>query len=254
VKKIKSPIPHFQFENLQQHSNICSHAVFTRHGGVSDKPFDSLNVRYSIGDDSKSVDENRIRITKALSIESLNSADQTHSKNIEAIPSSATKTKYNEFTNTDALISNITGHFLMVQVADCQPILLLDPVKKAVACIHSGWRGTIKNIVGTTIDTMIRSFQTEPEDLIASVGPSLGTCCSEFKNREKEFPKEFNKFFVNKDNVDLEGITKNQMIKKGIKPSNIQYSGICTKCNSNNFYSYRAEKKTGRFGVVIGLI
>lgn len=253
MHKVEAAIEYFQFDNLNKYSDICSHGIFTRHGGVSDAPFDTLNIRYTIGDEDEAVSENRIRVAQSLSAQYLVSADQTHSKNVQVIPSNSPLTEHDELADTDALISNTPGYFLMVQVADCQPILLLDPVKKAVGCIHSGWKGTVKNIVAATIDAMSESFDTNPEDLIAAVGPSLGTCCSEFQNRHEEFPDEFEKFFIMDDYVDLEGITKYQMIKKGIKSENIAYSGLCTKCNSDNFFSYRANQETGRFGVVIGL-
>ena len=100
---------------------------------------------------------------------------------------------------------------------------------------------------------MIEEFGVNPKDLIVGIGPSLGTCCSEFIEREKDFPSNYHQFFLPDNRVDLWAISKFQLIEKGVQEKNIEFANICTKCNEKDYFSYRANENTGRFGVVIGL-
>ena len=141
----------------------------------------------------------------------------------------------------------------MIQVADCQPVLLFDPNQKVIAAVHSGWRGSLQNIIGKTIISMVHHFHCSPEKIIAGIGPSLGPCCSEFVHYRKEIPGAFWKYKKNETHFDFWELSRDQMRETGVKTSNIHISGLCTKCRNDLFFSYRRQKITGRFAGVIGL-
>ena len=153
----------------------------------------------------------------------------------------------------DAIITDITGLTLLILVADCQPVLLYDFTNKVVANIHSGWRGSVLNIIGKTVDAMAENFGTSPEDVVAGIGPSLGPCCAEFTHYRKEIPNDYWKYKNDLDHFDFWAISRDQLLLKGVKKENIVTGNICTKCNTDTFYSYRKEKTTGRLACTIGL-
>jgi YfiH family protein len=154
----------------------------------------------------------------------------------------------------DALITNISGINLVIQVADCQAVILFDPVEQVIANVHSGWRGSIQNIVGKTIRQMISEFGSVPENTLAGIGPSLGPCCGEFINYRSEIPRQLWQYRVDETYFDFWAMSRDQLMEEGILPDNISNSKRCTVCNTKDFFSYRAEKTTGRFASVIGLI
>ena len=89
--------------------------------------------------------------------------------------------------------------------------------------------------------------------MLAAIGPSLGPCCGEFVTHEEIFPKEFGRFMVGENHFDLWKLSRWQLLEEGIKEDNIEVAGICTKCRTDLFYSYRSEGVTGRFGTVVML-
>jgi YfiH family protein len=152
----------------------------------------------------------------------------------------------------DALISGLAGLGLMIQVADCQAVLLYDPVEKVSANIHSGWRGSIRNIVGKTVRTMAAEFGCRPENVLAGIGPSLGPCCAEFVHYRSEIPETLWHYRVSEHHFDFWSMTRDQLAAERVRVENILCANICTVCHTGDFYSYRAEKITGRFAAVIG--
>jgi len=143
--------------------------------------------------------------------------------------------------------------FIGIQVADCQPILLWDPVRQVAANVHSGWRGSVQNIPGLTVAVMQERFNCNAKDMLAAIGPSLGPCCSEFVHYRTEIPQRFWRYKDAADRFDFWAITCDQLQTAGIDPVNIACSGICTRCSTDRFFSYRGEGTTGRFAAVIGL-
>jgi len=153
----------------------------------------------------------------------------------------------------DALITDCEGAALVILVADCQPVLIIDPVKRVVANIHSGWRGSIQNIIGATIRRLGDSFGCRPEDLICGIGPSLGPCCAEFIHYKDELPEYFWKYQHTAMHFDFWQASRDQLMDAGVTRDNISVSGLCTRCNPHLFFSYRGEKNTGRFAAVVGI-
>jgi len=153
----------------------------------------------------------------------------------------------------DALITNLPNMVLTILTADCVPILLFDPVKSAIGAVHAGWKGTQHSIVVKTVDMMQREYGSNPKDIIAAIGPSIGGCCYEVGDDVADNFTEYQggamteagdgKYFL-----DLKSINADQLIKAGLNSSNIETTPICTSCQSNKFFSYRKEQGcSGRF-------
>lgn len=248
-----------QFGVFKQVDNIIQ-GVFARSGGTSKKPFDSLNVGMNSGDDSSAIAVNRKRIIMKLGMKPLIFLNQVHGDTVKVLkkddPQFSLEFEPGEETYTaDAIITDMTDVFLVIQVADCQAVMLADPKKGVVANIHSGWRGSIKNIIGKCVMRMNESFNCSPSDIIAGISPSLGPCCAEFVNYKKEIPKDLWCYKQeDKDYFDFWKMSEKQLISAGVKAQNIENMNICTRCNTNVFYSYRAQKATGRFACVIATI
>jgi hypothetical protein len=133
-------------------------------------------------------------------------------------------------------------------------VLLFDPIRGAVANIHSGWRGSIDNIIGETVKEMRLRFGCRPRDLMAGIGPSLGPCCAEFLNFRREIPAALWRYRINATHFDFWAMSRDQLLGAGLKEGHIEQSRLCTRCRTDLFFSYRAAKETGRFASVIGLI
>jgi hypothetical protein len=153
----------------------------------------------------------------------------------------------------DAVICNLPETGLVIQTADCQSVMLYDPVCHAAANIHSGWKGSVANIIGECIKAMNNNFGTRASDLKAGIGPSLGPCCAEFVNFKSEIPEKFWKYKDSHNRFDFWQISKDQLQDAGVKSKNIELSGICTLCNPHLFYSYRKNRTGKRFYSIIGL-
>ncbi|HUT43902.1 MAG TPA: laccase domain-containing protein, partial [Desulfobacterales bacterium] len=122
-----------------------------------------------------------------------------------------------------------------------------------VANVHSGWRGSINNIIGCTLKVMENSFGCRSRDVVAGIGPSLGPCCAEFVNYKKEIPEAFWKYKNDTNHFDFWSISRDQLCEAGVLFENVDLSRMCTKCDSNRFFSFRGEGTTGRFAALIGL-
>lgn len=271
---------HLEFLPLKKSSPV-THGIFTRLGGQSTGPFSSLNVGLSTGDSREMVEKNRQLVSDALGLGSAVYLNQIHSNKVLVLKRSidghsrkaaTCTTTYSaqdtiqstidgqpsNFSNyncqaADAMVTDIPGLALVIQVADCQPVLLLDPAKKVVANIHSGWKGSIQNIIGRTVDAMEDNFGSDPQTILAGIGPSLGPCCSEFINYSREIPEYLWKYKEEKNHFDFWRISVDQLRERGLSSENITLSGICTRCAADTFFSYRHNNTTGRFAAVIKL-
>jgi YfiH family protein len=244
-----------EFPNISEIQDI-RHGVFARHGGMSRGAYESLNISLGIGDEEKTVLKNRRIISAYLQMGVLAFARQVHGKNvlvIDAIPPSVENPSFFTVGTGDALITNLTGVGLVIQVADCQAVMMADPAKRVIANVHVGWRGNTWNIVGQTINVMRNRFDCDPSKLHVGIGPSLGPCCAEFVNYKTEIPKIYWQYKDTRHRFDLWRITTQQLAAAGVDVKNISVSGVCTKCHSDVYFSYRAKKLTGRFASVIAL-
>ena len=248
-----------QFPHLARFDGLW-HGIFTRHGGDSREPYHSLNVGLGIGDTPAAVGINRRRIQQLSEAPELVFANQVHGRQVLVLtegqsrfgPRPAVPSPGAALTG-DALVTDEPGRYLVIQVADCQPVLLYDPVRRVAANVHCGWRGSIQNIVGRTIGTLQSRFGCRPGDIRAGIGPSLGPCCAEFVHYRTEIPEAYWCYRVGPCHFDFWAMTGDQLRAAGVAKRNILTSRICTRCHPDDFFSYRGEKKTGRFAAVIGL-
>lgn len=244
-----------QFQGLNA-LNTVNHAVFTRKGGLSRGSYDSLNSSFGVGDDPERVEDNRRLIQKTLGAGELVFCRQVHGSDVRIVSTPPDDRAQKERAMppvADALVTNKPGQFLVIQVADCQPVMVYDPVRKVVANIHCGWRGSIRNIIGRTIQIMTQTFKSKEKDLLACVGPSLGPCCAEFVNYRSEFPRSFWAYKAKNNHFDFWALSSDQLLTAGLVREHISSSNLCTRCRTDLFYSYRGEGTTGRFAAVIGL-
>ena len=128
---------------------------------------------------------------------------------------------------------------------------MYDPQQKVIANLHAGWRGNVQNMYHLAVETLRKTYDCKPANLMVGVSPSLGPCCAEFVHFTAEFPPSFIDFQVRPCYFDLWELARAQWLKAGILPHHIQIAGVCTACNTDDFFSYRKEKITGRNGTVI---
>lgn len=223
------------------------HAVFLRHGGVSQKPYDTLNASYDMGDDPTCVKTNLERIQAILQKDctlpiSLKWAKQSHGKYIALINEQTPQ----ETLNCDALITQSPGIALMIKHADCQAAVFYDAKHHAVANVHAGWRGIVQNIYADTVKAMQAQFGSNPADLLVGISPSLGPDDAEFIHYNQEFPEELWEFQTKPTYFNLWDISEHQLQSAGILPHHIEIMQISTLSNVHDFFSYRHQSVTGR--------
>jgi len=241
------PVPRFQFRLLSDYPQI-THAVFTRHGGKSRPPYDSLNTSYQVGDLQDHVTANLSLIREAVGARRLVAMRQVHGTGI-ARARSVNGLNGGWTPCADALITDVPGVAVVVRQADCQGVIILDPEKDVLSVVHCGWRGNAANILGQVIARMKREWDCNPCSLLACIGPSLGSCCAEFVDHTI-FPKDFNAFKVDATHFDMKAVSRCQLLSAGLTREHIQVSDLCTRCRTDLFYSYRGERTTGRFATV----
>ena len=160
-----------------------------------------------------------------------------------------------EYKETDGLVTNKKNLILSTTNADCILLLLFDPIKKVIANVHSGWRGTLQRISTKAIEKMEKEYNCNPKDIICCICPSIRKCHFEVEKEVKDMFEEEFKNIIEKNNIITETISSkkwtidtvliNQIIleEKGLKKENIIDSKICSVCNSNLVHSYRVEKE-----------
>lgn len=259
-------IIYFTVQSFSEQGGVV-HAFSTRHGGVSSPPFASLNLGFHFGDDPASVQENRRRFCKAVGLEPAETvtAEQVHGDHVQVVTlnqaGAGALTLSGSIPATDAMITR-DKIALMAFFADCVPILIYDPGRRAVGIAHSGWKGTLLEVGRKTIEAMVKEFGSNPADCLIAIGPSIGPCCYEVDDRviaevKAAFPY-WQDLVEDKGsgrwNLDLWAANRQSLIEAGVAAEKIAVSGMCTCCNQDMLYSYRGEKgSTGRLAAVIRL-
>ena len=255
IHRTQNGVSFYQFKNLVACSGV-DHRIFTRNCGYSQPPFASLNVSFGIGDTQKNVSANRGIISRIMGADQLVFARQVHGCEIAVLSRDSKKggtTVDGRSFTADAMVTDICGKNIVIQVADCQAVFLYEPARRVIGNIHCGWRGSVQNIIGRTIEVMEQYFGCHPGRIRAGIGPSLGPCCAEFINYRKEIPLEFWRYKGLNAHFDFWSLSREQLKRAGVADTNIESSEICTRCHSDDFFSYRAARTTGRFAAVIGL-
>ncbi len=206
------------------------------------------NLAFHVEDNEINVIKNRKNLALKLgyNYEDLVYMNQIHSANIIVVDENSPKL----VDNCDSIITRSKNLPLMVMVADCIPILMFDSKQGVVAAIHAGRNSTFLEISKKTASFFIEKFSSNPEDIRVILGASIQKCCYEVSDElSKIVENSFGKEFVENNYIDLQGINKKQLNDLGIK--NIEISNICTKCGDKSYFSYRKDKKTGRFAGII---
>ncbi len=220
----------------------CRCGMFSRHGGVSNEPYASLNVGIHVGDQPEAVFTNRQLVRETMGIPALLSARQVHGQGVYCLTEPLGEDL--EVDGFDALVTNLPDVGLTIQQADCQAVLLFDPRCEVIAAVHCGWRGSVLRIVPQVVEVMARGYGTIAADLQAVISPSLGPCCAEFVNFRSELPPGFHEFMVRDKYFDFWRITQAQLMAAGVAEAHIQTAGHCTCC-SDDYFSYRRATRQG---------
>ena len=250
-KQAAASLPHRTSEQIQ-----TPHSMFSRLGGCSTGPFASLNLSFGVGDNPDLVRRNRQLVLRALDCGQLLSLGQVHGERVLAVKERPEEEEYHGY---DAVITNLPGLALLIQQADCQAVLLHDPVQKTIAAIHCGWRGSVAGIIGKTIARLQAEYAVDPANLRAVISPSLGPCCAEFIHYRKELPQWMHAYeTTNKTaHFDFWAISRRQLGDAGVPAEQIETTGVCTRCCRDYFSFRRAKLETGgicgRNGSLIGL-
>jgi YfiH family protein len=229
------------------------HGIFLRRVSKPGRLTDDFNVGMGCGTPDAQVRANRRRMLEMFGQGVVGVyAHQIHGTQV-GIWNSNEMPNQDVRIDGDALVTHRQSSALVIQTADCQSIIVIDPVRRVVANIHSGWRGSVGNIIGRTIQAMTAEYGCRPRDMVCGIGPSLGPCCAEFINYRDELPKSFWAYRRTGDNFDFWEISRDQMRAAGISDDHISVSCICTKCNPHLFFSYRGDPRCGRFATVVGI-
>lgn len=248
--------------------SVLSHMVTTRAGGTSAGPYATLNLGYATADEEACVTANRGIVRAAMDIEPdrLVVARLRHGTEVavfrrddcgdspdrlEVVRPGSSQTA--RVFDADAVISDVPGLHFLLTFADCVPLMFADPARGIIAAAHAGWRGTAAGMARTVVSAMRREFGSVPGDIYAAVGPSIGPCCYEVG---EEVPASFRLHgltpVMRGPRLDLWESSVSQLEDAGV--GTVELAGICTSCNTDRFFSHRAEGGvTGRFALVAGL-
>ncbi|NLD49873.1 MAG: peptidoglycan editing factor PgeF [Clostridiaceae bacterium] len=249
---------------MLKYDNVITHCFTTRRGGVSKGPYYSLNMAFNKSDERVNVEENYRRIANALGIklENMVLSNQVHENKIRVVADTDRGKgiiRESDIRGVDGLVTNLKQVALVTFYADCVPVFLFDPVKKAIGLVHSGWRSTLMEISKEAVMKMKEEFGCDPRDIESAIGPSIGKCCFEVGEEVAEefeakllwsveyITKEEQKYFI-----DLPLIIKRTLLNVGLDETKILLSDICTKCNKDMFFSHRGDM--GKTGTLAGIM
>ena len=247
-----------------------TNAFSTRMGGVSPMPENSLNLAGFNEDDAENIYENRRRFLKLFEGSwTLAGCWQVHGADIRVIHSEAEARPkpgvLGDEQYCDALVSDTPNVLLTVKTADCVPVLIGDPLTRAFAAVHAGWRGTSSSIIKQAVEQMEREYGSRAANMRAAIGPAANACCYEvggdviniFKERFPQADKLFTATREGHARIDLHAANCNQLIDAGVSAERIHLAPFCTMDRNDLFFSYRQEKhvhgRVGRLMSVIGV-
>lgn len=237
---------HFRFPGL---AGVCC-AFTTRRGGESSGPYHGANLSFDVGDAPAAVAANRRALARALGLSAFCELRQVHGDALHPDPQPVDNAAFCSGPATlegDALATSAPGTALCIKTADCQPILLAHRQGRFVAALHAGWRGNVLGLPQSAVERLCARYDARPADLVAVRGPSLGPQAAQFTNFESEFGPAFRPFFdPDARTVDLWSLTRHQLLDAGLPASQIFGLDLCTLSNPGDFFSFRAERTTGR--------
>ncbi|GAM09183.1 laccase domain protein YlmD [Geobacter sp. OR-1] len=257
MKQIKNGRIHYIEPQFILSTKGISAGFTTRHEGVSRPPYNSLNLGLNTNDSPHNVQGNRSLLARAFGakLEQLLTVTQVHGTDLLVLDSPNQDVTHFLKLECDGIITNQPGIMIGIGVADCAPVLLLDPVKRVIAALHSGWKGTAAGIVHKGVGAMVNDFGSNPADMVAAIGPAIGPCCYEvdepvrsaFSTQDGIWAHAAVEQAKGKWKLDLSAAIRLQLTAAGLQPDNIESSQQCVSCVSELFYSYRRDKgETGR--------
>lgn len=234
------------------------HAFTTRHGGATPAPYESFNLARHVEDDQlrKDAMSNRSILCNALGLDAseLVVPSQRHTTNIYIVEIG---TKPPSLLPEYDGIATKSNHPLLLHFADCVPVMIFDTEQQVLSVMHAGWRGTACGIVSKGVQLLISHFGSNAKDIVAAIGPAIGSCCYETGKDVAEklahSLKKHNDVFIKnigeKTYPDLKAINAMQLLEAGV--TQVDVSDICTACQPEMFYSHRQSGgTTGRQGAL----
>jgi polyphenol oxidase len=262
-------LPLLSYQLFAPYKNVLN-IVSTRLGGISETPYDSLNLALSTQDDHEAVLENRRRLCAAtdVDLESVTIGQLIQGTKIavvtEELRGSGSIDRAKALTGTDGLLTHLPNTPLAVLVADCTVVSYYDPMQKVIALAHAGWRGTSGLIARKMVETMQATYGSAPQDILVGLSPNIAY--HHFQVRQDvldifrapgSYGNQADRYFTEQHDgsylLDLNAALVTQLVNAGIQQDHIEVSNICTACRLDLFYSHRFEKgKTGRFcGMIV---
>lgn len=261
----RDELVYLKFKALQSFDFI-NHAVSTRHGGVSDmEGLETLNLGSHTADSMDNVRENYRRFCQATGFdaERVVLGNQTHSLNIRyATEADVGKGVFcdRDYTDVDALVTDIRNLPLVIHTADCVPVSFIDTRLRVIGNAHCGWRGTFGMLSSLVIDEMSNRFGTRSEDLVCTIGPCICKDCYEvsedlFMQFKDKFGDDDALEFNGSYYIDLALLNKHILMQRGVREDKIFVSDLCTCCNSKDLFSHRGQgPKRGILASVIKIV
>jgi YfiH family protein len=239
----------------------------TRDGGVSTGSYASLNLGLHVGDDGAAVLTNRERAAAAMGVglDELVFAEQVHQPTVTVVDAShrgrGARSASGALPATDALVTTTPGVVLVVMVADCVPLVLHDPVRGVLGCVHAGWGGTVRGVTPAAVLAM-QGLGSDPADIVVGIGPCIDGAGYQVGGDVASAARDA--FGDRADRVlrpdgtgrwlfDLVAAAGIQLTDAGVAADNIHPSGLTTGAHTP-FFSHRAEGTCGRFAVLARLL
>ena len=262
VRKESGGVPFYCVPRFLEAGGLA-HGFTTRAGGVSEGAFATLNVGLRRADKKENIMENLRRATEAVggTFSHLVISHQVHGTVIRHVTERDAGEGARGELNTpecDALMTDTPGIPLLTGYADCVPVALYDPKRKVIAAVHAGWRGTADRIAYHSVKEMCAYYGSDPADILAGIGASIGKCCFEIdRDVADEFPAEYVEKSTQKEGkfyADLWRYNADQLKEAGVLDQNITLAGVCTVCRNDIYFSSRAQqKKMGNHGLIMEL-
>lgn len=230
----------------------------TRHGGLSRPPYNSLNLGFNTQDQHSNVEGNRSLLARAVGsrLERMVTVNQVHGTDLLVIDAPNPEFGHFQRLECDGIVTNQPQVLIGVCVADCYPILLLDPEKRVAAALHAGWKGTAAGICRKGVAAMVEIFGCRPRAIHAAIGPGIEPCCYEVDEPVRSaFMAQGNGWepFAQPSatpgrwGLDLATANRLQLMQAGIPGGQVSMAGQCVSCSGNLYFSYRRDHgETGR--------
>lgn len=226
-------------------------AFQTRTGGTSAGPFAGGNISLEVGDDAATATANRQALANTLGLRALAELKQVHG-DVMAFDPAPQPLDAPPQAEGDGLATATPGLGLVIKTADCQPILIAHESGRYVAALHAGWRGNRIRFPVSGVQDFCNRYGLRAHELCAVRGPSLGPAAAEFVNFASEWGADFARWFTSANQtMDLWTLTRHQLVEAGLAPERIFGLDLCTHTLSDQFFSYRRDRVTGRQASVI---